>query len=74
MTATHNLVLFSRASDRGADPELRQLLSSQIQVISPSIDQIMDFIARPRKVDGSEVDIEVALRETLAKCHRSWQP
>lgn len=66
MTATHNLVLLSRASDRGAYAELRQLLSSQIQVISPSIDQIMDFIVKLRKVDGSEVEIEVALREALA--------
>ena len=66
MTATHNLVPFSRASDRGADAEMHQLLLSEIQVISPSIDQIMDFIARLRKVDGSDVDIEVALREALA--------
>ena len=62
MTATDNLVLFSG----GAYAELRQLLASQIQVLSPSIDQIMDFIAKLRNVDGSEVDIEVALREALA--------
>ena len=62
MTATDNPVLFSG----GAYAELRQLLPSQIQVLSPSIDQIMDFIAKLRKVDGSEVEIEVALREALA--------
>ena len=62
MTATDNLVLFSG----GAYAELRQLLASQIQVLSPSIDQIMDFLAKLRNVDGSEVDIEVALREALA--------
>ena len=62
MTATHNLVPFSG----GAYAELRQLLPSQIQVLSPSIDQIMGFIAKLRNADGSEVDIEVALREALA--------
>ena len=62
MAGAHNLVLFSGA----AYAELRQLLPSQIQVLSPSIDQIMGFIAKLRKVDGSDVEIEVALREALA--------
>jgi len=62
MTATHNLAPFSG----GSYAELRQVLSSQIQVLSPSIDQIMGFIGKFRKVDGSEVDIEVVLREALA--------
>jgi len=62
MTATDNLVLFSGS----AYAELHQLLPSQIQVLSPSIDKIMGFIAKLRKVDGSEVEIEVALREALA--------
>lgn len=60
MTATPNLVPFS------AYFELRQLLPSQIEVLSSCIDQIMNFIAKVRNVDGSEVDIEVALREALA--------
>ena len=62
MAATDNLVHFSGS----AYAELRQLLPSQIQALSPCIDQIMDFIARFRKVDGSDVEIEVALREALA--------
>jgi serine/threonine-protein kinase RsbW len=62
MNATHNLVL----SPASAYAELRQLLPSQIQVLSPFINHIMDFIAKLRNVDGSEVDIEVALREALA--------
>ena len=62
MTTTHNLL----PSSGGAYGELRQLLSSQIHVLSRSTDQIMDFIAKFRKVDGSVVDIEVALREALA--------
>ena len=62
MTTTDNPVLFSGS----AYVELRQLLPSQIQALSPCIDQIMDFIAKFRKVDGSDVEIEVALREALA--------
>ena len=46
--------------------ELRQSLSSQVAVISPFVDQLMRFIAEFRKTDGSEADIEVALREALA--------
>ena len=62
MNAIHNLVL----SPASAYAELRQSLPSQIQVLSPFINQVMAFIARLRKVDGSEVDIEVALHEALA--------
>ena len=46
--------------------ELRQVLPTQIAIISPSIEQLMRFIARFRKEDGSEWDIETALREALA--------
>jgi serine/threonine-protein kinase RsbW len=66
MATAHNLGLFSQVSDRGAYAELRQSLSSQIPVISPAIDQTLDFIAKLRKADGSEIDIEVALGEALA--------
>ncbi len=64
MVAAHDLGLFSQV--RGAFAELRQSISSQIPVISPAVDQILDFIAKLRKADGSEVDIEVALGEALA--------
>jgi len=61
MATTDNPVLFSGS----AYAELRQLLPSQINALSPCIDQIMDFIAKLRKVDGTDVEIEVALREAL---------
>ena len=46
--------------------ELRQSLPSQVAIISPFVDQLMRFIARFRVGDGSELDIELALREALA--------
>ena len=46
--------------------ELRQVLPTQIAIISPSVEQLMRFIARFRKEDGSAWDIETALREALA--------
>jgi serine/threonine-protein kinase RsbW len=46
--------------------ELRQSLPSQVTVISPFVDQLMRFILRFRNADGSETDIESALREALA--------
>jgi serine/threonine-protein kinase RsbW len=46
--------------------ELRQFLPSQIAIVSPFVDQLMHFIARFRNMDGSEQNIETALREALA--------
>ena len=46
--------------------ELRQALASRIPIISPFVEQLMCFIARFRNRDGSELDIEMALREALA--------
>ena len=45
--------------------ELDQAIPSQIEVISPFLDQLMRFIRRFRTEDGSEVDIEIAVREAL---------
>lgn len=45
--------------------ELRQSLPSRIAIISPFVDQLMLFIARFRNRDGSELNIETALREAL---------
>lgn len=59
-------LIFSQVSEHGAYAELRQLLPSQIPVISPALDQTLDFLANRRKADGSEIDIEVALGEALA--------
>lgn len=46
--------------------ELRQSLPSRISIISPLVNQLMRFIARFRNGDGSEQDVEMALREALA--------
>ena len=43
--------------------ELRQLFSSKVAAISPFVDQLMRFILKFRRADGSETDIELALRE-----------
>jgi serine/threonine-protein kinase RsbW len=46
--------------------ELRQSFSSRVTAISPFVDQLMRFILHFRGADGSETDIEIALREALA--------
>lgn len=46
--------------------ELEQSLPSQIQAISPFVDQLIRFILNFRNADGSETDIGVAVREALA--------
>jgi serine/threonine-protein kinase RsbW len=46
--------------------ELRQSLPSQVEVISQFVDQLMRFILHFRFADGSEIDIEMAMREALA--------
>jgi serine/threonine-protein kinase RsbW len=46
--------------------QLRQSLPSQVAIISPFVDQLMQFIARFRNPDESALNIETALREALA--------
>ena len=46
--------------------ELRQSFPSQIRVISPYVDRLMRFILHFRPADGTEIDIETAVREALA--------
>ena len=46
--------------------ELQQSLPSRVAIISPFVDQLMRFIARFRNKDGSELNIETAVREALA--------
>ena len=46
--------------------EFRQSFPSQIQIISPFVDRLMRFILHFRPEDGSEIDIETAVREALA--------
>ena len=44
----------------------RQSLPSRVAAISSFVDQLMRFILKFRSADGSEIDIETALREALA--------
>ena len=46
--------------------EIRQSFPSQVLLISPFVDQLMRFIRRFRPADGSEIDIETAIREAVA--------
>ena len=46
--------------------ELQQSLPSRVAVISPFVDQLMRFVAKYRNQEGSELEIETALREALA--------
>ena len=41
-------------------------LASNVEMISPMVDQLMAFISRFRANDGTEVDIELAAHEALA--------
>ena len=65
MAQTHTLSLLPCTSPGASFVELRQSFPSQIQVISPFVDQLMSFIAKSRHKDGSEMDIEIALTEAL---------
>ena len=58
--------LLARTSDCAPAVELHQSFPSKIQTISPFVDQLMRFIAKFRKMDASDMDIEMALREALA--------
>lgn len=66
MVHTSDLSLFTRRSDCAPVVELHQSFPSKSQTISPFVDQLMHFIAKFRKMDGTDVDIEMALREALA--------
>jgi serine/threonine-protein kinase RsbW len=65
MTYSQALSLSPQAFRSVPFVELRQSLPSQIAIISPFVDQMMHFIARFRNVDGSELNIEMALHEAL---------
>jgi serine/threonine-protein kinase RsbW len=66
MAHTQGLILTLRNLRSAPFVELQQSLPSQIQVISPFVDQLMRFIMTFWSADGSEVDIETAVREALA--------
>jgi anti-sigma regulatory factor (Ser/Thr protein kinase) len=66
MAHTQALNLVPRTFQSAPFVELQQSFPSQIQAISPFVDQLMRFILDFRNADGSEIEIEMALREALA--------
>jgi len=66
MTQTQSLSLLPRNGHSVPFVELRQSLPSNVAAISPFVDQLMRFVLHLRHADGSEIDIEMALREALA--------
>lgn len=66
MAQSQSLSLLPRNGHSVSYVELRQSLPSKIAAISPFVDQLMHFILKFRREDGSETDIETALREALA--------
>ena len=66
MTHTQSLSPVPRSAHSAPFVELRQSLRSQVVAISPFVDQLIRFILNFRNADGSEVEIDLALREALA--------
>lgn len=66
MYQTYTFTPLPRISHCYPKGALRQSLPSELAAISPFTDQLMLFIHKFREADGSEVDIEIALREALA--------
>ena len=66
MAHNQSLSLLPRHGHSVPFVELRQSLSSKVAAISPFVDQLMRFVLYFRRADGSEIDIEMALREALA--------
>ena len=66
MAHTQSLSLLPRNGHSVPFAELRQSLSSKVAAISPFVDQLMRFVLYFRHADGSESDIDMALREALA--------
>ena len=64
MAQTHTHSLLPCISHGVSFVELRQSFPSQIQAISPIVEQLMHFIAKSRSTGASE-DIEIALGEAL---------
>jgi serine/threonine-protein kinase RsbW len=66
MAHIQNLTLMRQKFHAVPFVELRQSFSSQVTAISPLVDQLMMFIRNCRKTDGSELEIETAVREAIA--------
>ena len=70
MTPAQNRTFRPRPAPCAPFVELQQCLASRVTAISPFVDQLMrflkSFINSFGDVNGSEVDIEIALRQALA--------
>ena len=66
MVHTQSLSFLPRNAHSAPFVELRQSLPSRVSVISLFEDQLMRFILKFRRADGSEGDIQLALHEALA--------
>jgi serine/threonine-protein kinase RsbW len=66
MARTQSLLPVPGTVDSVPFVELRQSLPSRIEALSPFVAQVMRFVLNFRRADGSEVEIEMALREALA--------
>lgn len=65
MAQTQAVADSAAGSHFGAFEEIHQSLPSRVEAISPFLDHLMRFIKRFRDADGSELDIEIAVREAL---------
>lgn len=65
MSHTQYLSLVPRTHDSVPFIELRQSLASQVSAISPFVDQLLRFMRIFRNSHGSEIEIEMALREAI---------
>jgi serine/threonine-protein kinase RsbW len=66
MVHNQSLSLVPRNAHSVPFVEVRQSLPSRVAAISQFVDQLMHFVLKFRSADGSEIDIEMALREALA--------
>lgn len=66
MAQTHAHSLLRCIPDGVSFIGLRQSMPSQVQAISPFVDQLMRFIAKFRNSEDGDLDVEMALREALA--------
>lgn len=65
MAQTHTLAFLVRTPPREPFVESEQFRPSQLDAVSPFVDRLMRFVVMFRGADGSECDIEIALREAI---------
>ena len=54
--------------------DIEAWMPSEIQAISPLVEQLMRLIEGSRCVAGNEPDVELALREALSRSRQSTAP